>query len=183
MTTPGLFLQAMKKMCMPTMIVTSSSVMGSSPMDYHGLTITSMASLSINPRPLVQFNVRIPSATSTNLWAHNLFAIHFLNPETSSVSLAQRFAKHGLDGPSRPFMGLKQGLDYSLYKNNLNNEVELPILEQVDRILICKKKDAFAVQDHEIWVGEVVDILNRKEEVTGGVLHCNKKFFQLGDEL
>ncbi|CCK68554.1 flavin reductase family protein KNAG_0B01070 [Huiozyma naganishii CBS 8797] len=177
-----LFRDAMKRLSYPTIILTSSAPLNSEPSKYHGLTISSMTSLSLNPKPLLQFNLQLPSHTSRALRMHNLFAVHFLRPDYKSIELAKRFSQGTRVGGTHPFLGLKKLKDYSLFLGS--EEIELPLLKHAERILICKTKDAFVVQDHEIWVGEVIDsIINSPEEETvmGGLLHCNRRFYKLGD--
>ncbi|CAL9732431.1 hypothetical protein MOUN0_N09890 [Monosporozyma unispora] len=186
-----LFRQAMQKLSYPTMIVTSAVPKGTKSMDFHGLTISSMTSLSINPKPLIQFNIKIPSNTSKDIRNNGLFAIHFLDPTQSNINLARHFSRGVKDTMTSPFSTLLKNKDYMCYfDENVTSKqnVILPILKETGKILICNSKEVFKVQDHEIWIGEVLQILsNTKEELIaddndhGGLLHCKSKFFKLGD--
>lgn len=183
-----LFRQAMQKLSYPTMIVTAGIQKGTKPVDFHGLTISSMTSLSINPKPLIQFNIKTPSSTSTDIKRNRLFAIHFLEPTSNNIDLARHFSRGTKDILTNPFSTLVADKDYMLYSNDElgPKDVVIPLLNKTGKILICNSKNIFTVQDHEIWVGEVLKILAEPEEGIlqsehGGLLHCMSRFFKLGD--
>lgn len=180
------FRQTMQRLTSPTAIITSSALKSSSPTSYHGLTIASIASLSINPKPLLQFNLQLPSHTSDSLRAHGLFGVHLLKPNSRSISLIKRFSQGTRMKGSKPFKDYIEGRDYSLY-NGIASKKDgsvLPLLVDAERILVCEKKNVITVADHEIWVGEVVDVIaNGDDIITGGVLHCNRQFYKLGDKI
>lgn len=185
------FRQVMRTLSYPTMIVTAAISKGTKPVDFHGLTISSMTSLSINPKPLVQFNIKIPSRTSTSIKKYKIFAIHFLEPNEANINLAKYFSRGIRDKITRPFSGLIENKDYLCYTNdslNLGSDMMLPLLKDTGKILICTSKDVFKVQDHEIWVGEVFQILPPQNNNTisnsiGGLLHCMGDFFKIGDSI
>ncbi|KAL6944858.1 hypothetical protein ACO0RG_001613 [Hanseniaspora osmophila] len=97
--------------------------------------------------------------------------------------------------PFKPFTILKP-TDYTVYPISVT---KLPLLNNCDRVFICKAAQNFRVGDHEIWVAEVQDILSgeelRKEHVNiientetedevlkniGGLVYCNKEFKTVG---
>lgn len=81
--------------------------------------------------------------------------------------------------PFFPFRELNED-QYEMHEGD-----ELPLLTQnVERILICEKNKMFKVQDHEIWIGEVVDIIDRVEgKKTGGLLNFNRSFHRVKTEV
>lgn len=186
-----LFRQAMQKLSYPTMIVTAAVPKGTKSVDFHGLTISSMTSLSIDPKPLVQLNIKVPSGTSNDIRKNGLFAIHVLNPTKDNIHLARHFSQGLKNTMTSPFSTLMNNKDYMCYSSkNMKSEsnIILPVLKDTGKVLICNSKEAFKVQDHEIWIGEVLQILpNTKEEYIedetghGGLLHCKSNFFKLGD--
>lgn len=191
------FRQAMRTLSYPTMIVTSAIPKGTKPMDFHGLTISSMTSLSINPKPLIQFNIKTPSGTSTSIKKNKIFAIHFLEPKVTNIDLAKQFSRGIKDKMTRPFSGLIENKDYICYDSTSlipQSDTILPLLKDTGKILLCLSKDVFRVQDHEIWVGEVLKILpsennndnnsdNGSSNSNGGLLHCMGDFFKIGDAI
>lgn len=179
------FRQSMQRISFPTMIITTSSYSDTPPVDFHGLTVSSMTSLSVSPAPLLQFNVQTPSLSSKNLHKHDLFAVHQLKPQPISVDLIKRFSKGISRGGTKPFVGLEETVDFDIYKNTIfdSDKTILPIMRDVERILICRKKECFPIADHEVWIGEVIDCIVKNDKITGGVLHSNGKFYKLGENI
>lgn len=165
---------------------------------YKGVTLSSVTSLSINPKPLIQFNLQKPSKTSEFLHNHKYFAIHILSPHQGSANLARLFSRNRIYDtekekyvPFPPFKELVQDEDYEVLENDgvVNLEIDgfkLPILKKfVEKVLICKKFNHFDIQDHEIWIGEIKEIknFNNGEKKSGGLLNFNRKFHIIGDEI
>lgn len=158
---------------------------------FRGVTLSSVTSLSLKPYPLLQFNLQLPSFTSESLHANQHFAIHLLKPDAQSVKLARIFSKgamkHHQSGkivPTQPFKGLAESKQYETYQLG-NSDLVIPLLKNTERIFVCKKKNVFKVGDHEIWVGQVEDIVVNEQNgtVTGGVLYCNRGFHVLGGKI
>lgn len=170
----------MSSLASPVLILTTPS--------HKGATLSSVTSLSINPSPLIQFNLMKPSTTSTNLHEQGIFALHILPPVTKSGRLARLFGKNGYFDkeknafvPVSPFKDLVKGVDYQTVK--VPGGVELPVLKTAERVLLCKKEEVFGVQDHEIWVGKVLDVLEFSEGVkTGGLINFNRSFHKIADD-
>lgn len=184
-----LFRQAMRRLSYPTMIITSAVPKGTKASNFHGLTISSMTSLSVNPTPLVQFNIRTPSQTSEDIKKNSLFAIHFLQPNNVGIQLAKQFSQGIKSMITSPFDKFIDGRDYICYDTEnlpISSDKMLPLLKGTGKILICRSKERFEIQDHEIWIGEVLDTVSipigdSNDSNHGGLLHCNSQFFKLGD--
>ncbi|SMN17976.1 similar to Kazachstania africana KAFR_0K01600 hypothetical protein [Maudiozyma saulgeensis] len=179
------FKQSMQRLCFPTTIITTSSYADTIPKDFHGLTVSSMTSLSVSPAPLLQFNVQTPSLSSKNLHSHDIFAVHQLKPELASIELVRRFSRGIKHGGTKPFVELDENKDFSIYRNAIydSDKSVLPILKNVERVLICKKIESFHIADHEVWVGEVIDCIIEDDKITGGLLHSNGEFYKMGEKL
>ncbi|KAH3688667.1 hypothetical protein WICPIJ_000358 [Wickerhamomyces pijperi] len=154
-----------------------------------GVTLSSVTSLSIKPSPLLQFNLMIPSITSENLHKFDQFAVHTLIPTKLSTELIQKFSKHreynsgtnDFDIVS-PFRDLKLDQDFEL--KSLGKGLYLPILKNVNKVMICEKYKYLHVQDHEIWVGKVTEIQGWDNGVkNGGVLNFNRGFYGIGEKI
>ncbi|KAL6949108.1 hypothetical protein ACO0QE_001598 [Hanseniaspora vineae] len=100
--------------------------------------------------------------------------------------------------PFKPFTILKP-TDYTAYPIGVT---KVPLLNNCDRVFICKALKNFRVGDHEIWVGEVQDIFSGEElrddhvnivddtktkdnafESTGGLVYCNREFKTVGAKI
>ncbi|ODQ81330.1 hypothetical protein BABINDRAFT_160689 [Babjeviella inositovora NRRL Y-12698] len=173
------------------MILTAPFAGRADPNTFHGMTISSVCSLSADP-PLIQFNLHLPSFTSHQLHSHETFAIHLLPPTQKSVELARLFSNgvkrnkvtHQFE-KTAPFKHLVEGKDWEL-AFELGPE-NIPVLSHSERIFICRKKEVFTVGDHEIWVGEVQDIKCHEafhdKNKTGGLLFFNRGFHIIGERL
>lgn len=170
--------------------------------ELHGMTLGSVCSLSVFPSPLIQFNLHLPSYTSTELHKHKFLALHVLPPTKNSVHLSRIFAKgvklnkgtklaatkeEKIDGQvfhemTKPFTRLQQGVDYLFYDIA---GVQIPVLNDVETTLICQTQDTFPVDNHEIWVASVVDILHNKtySQKSGGILYFDRGFHKIGKSL
>ncbi|CCH45030.1 hypothetical protein BN7_4609 [Wickerhamomyces ciferrii] len=161
---------------------------------YKGATLSSVTSLSINPKPLLQFNLQIPSMTSDLLHDFEIFGIHILPPTQESADLAKLFSKARVYNvekskyePVSPFSSLELGKDYELIeiKGAGNDKIELPILKNVEKLLICCKFKHFEIQDHEIWIGEIKEVREfiKNVEKSGGLLNFNRNFHIIGEKI
>lgn len=185
------FKETMSSFGSQLMILTAPFVDLKTPVSqYHGMTISSVCSLCVYPRPLVQFNLQIPSVTSTNLKKLKHFAVHIMKPDLESVRLARLFSRglirqNGKILHQQPFSELELLKDYSIYQNRnlgiLGKMVKIPVLSNSERVLILEQSNVFKVENHEIWIGEVKDIIVNQNDKDGGLLYFNRKFHNIGD--
>ncbi|AMD20689.1 HDL055Cp [Eremothecium sinecaudum] len=211
------FKETMSRLTMQAMIMTTSGM--------KGVTLGSVTSFSINPRPMIQFNLQVPSFTSREIHTTKKFALHLLSPRDECVNLARLFSKGAIKGTNnvfvsaKPFIALEKGKDYSIHDVaasdgqisttlignsfkgkemhynsgcedvNKSRRIQIPVLKLAERVLICEGIHCIQVCDHEIWIGQVEQILNPndgsvignyQDEITGGLLYCNKQFRKLG---
>ena len=191
------FRLAMGRVSSQAMILTSAT---SNLNELHGMTLGSVCSLSVFPSPLIQFNLHLPSYTSSELHKHKYLALHVLPPTKNSVHLSRIFAKgvklnkgaklaptkeEKIDGQvfhemTKPFTRLQKGVDYLFY--NIS-DVQIPILSNVETTLICQTRNTFPVDNHEIWVADVVDIIHNKTQKSGGILYFDRGFHKIGKSL
>ncbi|EDO14850.1 hypothetical protein Kpol_359p11 [Vanderwaltozyma polyspora DSM 70294] len=181
-----LFKDAMGKMASQAMIISSACNDNLPHSSFRGLTASSVSSLALKPSPMIQFNIQLPSFTSDFLHKYSMFAVHLLKPNPVSIELAKTFSqgattlKHSnVVVPTKPFATLKEDIDYETLSIR-GTDLVIPILKNSEYVLLCKKKDVFRVGDHEIWVGNVEDILVNDQDSTGGVLYYNRNFHKLG---
>ncbi|KAI5951984.1 hypothetical protein KGF54_005059 [Candida jiufengensis] len=181
----------MSKLASQAMILTSSTTKEEIK-TLHGMTLSSVVSLSVYPKPFLQFNLHLPSYTSISLKENKYCAIHLMSPTQESSKIARIFAKGNKlkqqdeDGEvfhemTTPFNELTDK-DYEYYK--INDKVEIPILKTgVESIFICKVDQFIPIHDHEIWIIEVIKILNFNDKKTGGLLYYNRGFHKIGESV
>lgn len=205
--TLDLFRTTMSRVSSQAMILTSAapkkeqtSSKKESIAQLHGMTLSSVCSLSLLPQPLLQFNLHLPSYTSSEIHKNKYVAIHLLPPSAKSVKLGRVFSS-GIkrekvttvdetgegDGDfhemTTPFSRLKTE-DWKYYE--ISEEIAIPILQEHESVMICEAVKDIQVGNHEIWVVKVLDILTNKEyegEKTGGLIYFDRHFHRIGDQL
>ncbi|KAG7827435.1 hypothetical protein KL920_004689 [Ogataea angusta] len=165
----------------PAMILTAPAL-SSSVSDLHGMTLSSVSSLTVSPEPVVQFNLQVPSRTSQTLHESGFLALHILPPVKESVRLARAFSR-GTRGNclTRPFEELRKD-EWSYFTTE---HLKIPVLSLAERILICEKHQVFRVYNHELWTCRVREIVQRAvdADATGGLLYFNRRFHAVGGKL
>ncbi|RLV93631.1 hypothetical protein JA1_002421 [Spathaspora sp. JA1] len=197
----------MSRISQQAMILTSGTNLNTPINQLHGMTLGSVCSLSIYPSPLLQFNLHLPSYTSSELHDSRTCGIHMLPPTTESVHLLRIFAK-GIkkDTQQKEFVldtskdELRDGrvfhemtrpfekLNVNEFKyHQVDQEFKIPVLKEAEIVFICRARENFKVDSHEIWVVDVIDILcgDKKKVDTsgGGVLYYNRGFHSIGQSL
>lgn len=165
----------------------------------HGMTLSSVCSLSVEPRRLIQFNIEKPSITSDALHEFKFFAIHILPPTLESVKVARIFSQGarrkrndlGEIVHAQPFKDMDpklwrmaNKLDCGMVHTLLSPSINIPLLCRAERILLCEKVEVLNVDNREIWVGEVKKIHIDKDiqhRDSGGLIYFNRKFHKLGE--
>ncbi|AGO10077.1 AaceriAAR087Cp [[Ashbya] aceris (nom. inval.)] len=122
------FKETMSRISNQVMILTTSSM--------KGVTLGSATSLALHPRPMIQFNLQLPSFTSQELHKRRKFALHLMAPTDQSVKLARLFSKGAIRRPdrvvmpTRPFEALTAGADFALHK--VSASISGPLEPMVD---------------------------------------------------
>ncbi|KAH3667465.1 hypothetical protein OGAPHI_003114 [Ogataea philodendri] len=162
-------------------MILTAPALSSSVSELHGMTLSSVSSLTINPEPVVQFNLQVPSRTSQTLHDSGFLALHILPPVQDSVRLARAFSR-GTQGAhlTKPFEELRP----DEWRYFAANGIKIPILSLAERVLICEKHKVFRVYNHELWtcgVKEIVD--NASAASSGGLIYYNRRFHTVGNKL
>lgn len=196
MTVPvAQFKAAMARISSQAMILTAGCKSASEV--FHGMTLSSVCSLSVHPKPLLQFNLHLPSYTSKALHEnHGQLCLHLMPPTSQSVYLSRTFAA-GIKRDKRHFdvkpedgeifhemttpfahIGSKS---YTLHDTG---KCLLPVLKELEKAFICQKNQVFRVDSHEIWVVDVLDILSPnahyEKQHLGGLLYFQRGFHRVG---
>lgn len=102
-----------------------------------------------------------------------------------------------------PFQELDFGIDYRFQSVNISeisdtliNEdnhpagledfIDIPVLNEAELIMICKCRQNLEVDQHEVWIVEVLQIVTNakyKHSKTGGLLYFNQGFHRVGEAI
>lgn len=161
------------------------------------MTLSSVCSLSVFPTPLLQFNLHLPSYTSSSLHENDgLLCLHVMPPTPKAVFLGRIFASGIKKDPEHfevkpddgdvfhemttPFAHVENG-DYGFHTVG---DVEIPVLAELEVAFVCQKSRVFEVDNHEIWVVKVLDVLfptgGADHAKTGGLLYFDRGFHAVG---
>ncbi|PKS11035.1 hypothetical protein jhhlp_002795 [Lomentospora prolificans] len=125
--------------------------------NFRGMTMSSFTSLSLDPIPLVSFNIKKPSRTLDAIRESGRFNIHILRADAHGVKVAEWFSTS--NASFNPFERI-QSSGCEVYPHRTG-----AILwgEGVRTVLSCKVEKLLGVRDHEIVVGEVEQVLGGGE--------------------
>ncbi|VVT55708.1 uncharacterized protein SAPINGB_P004699 [Magnusiomyces paraingens] len=178
------FRSAMSLLASPACIITTAGPKDSNTNSYphpRGLTVSSFSSLSIKPRPLVTFNVQLPSHAADSMrpfktndkHTRPIFAINIL-PATGAAAKSCRAFAGGLGRDVNPFTHPSisplisfEGIRSPGVTRNGGNEgtstwrsefLNVPVYKHAKAVIYCTQHEAFSVQDHEIWVARVLHV-------------------------
>lgn len=164
----------MRRVPHPVVVITSSLV-PHTPVDsedirppsdlesyFRGMTVSSFNTVSLQPQPLISFNVRLPSATYDALVRSQSFLAHILSSSPDGALIADTFAK-GNNGTSQAFERLARNKSSGV-KIFAGRQMQwAPLLSGngVLRVLRCVALPGkeIVVGDHVVLVGEVVGIV------------------------
>ncbi|CCJ29534.1 unnamed protein product [Pneumocystis jirovecii] len=133
------------------------------------ITVSSFASISINPTPIVSFSIKFPSRMVSLLQKSKKFAIHILKSHYDQIKLAQNYAKSD-------FLSKKNTMSNILethYRLSLNG---LPTLTGTLGILYCTTKKIIRIGDHKIWFATVECVENQDTLHQMSLSYCQGNF-------
>lgn len=190
------FKDAMSRVASQAMVLTAGSKGYTESQLLHGMTLSSVSSLTVNPEPIIQFNLQVPSATATALHESKHLALNILRPCAQSVDIAHKFSQgikfinagiEGKEHATTPFCHLSKD-QWEMYTGI--EGLQIPILtQQSERVLICQKLKVFKVYNHEIWTCTVEDIINTgsvndpEDPKSGGLVYFDRNFHKIGDTI
>jgi flavin reductase (DIM6/NTAB) family NADH-FMN oxidoreductase RutF len=159
-------------------IITSSPVAptGDSKSSSAGMTVSSLTSVCLHPRPIVSFNIKLPSTTYSALKGSGSFLVHLISSTKDGAELASCFTTPG---------GLDNLPDWVQTSSLRIGNYALPRLEgdTIRAVLVCRVlDDELRVGDHVVVLGEVMDIDNSGHEKEG-LLYFDQKYRGIGPDL
>ncbi|KAF8422396.1 flavin reductase like domain-containing protein [Tirmania nivea] len=136
----------LRHMVHPVVILTTST--SPSPNDWRAMTLSSFTSLSLDPHPLITFNIKTPSACASAMHARKRFIVHAMLPTTRAADFAARFSNPYVPGQDwkyavrpnsveQPMAALHPGEKEQLLKDNDLTKEEIADIEG-----LCKENKA-----------------------------------------
>ncbi|KAK3940806.1 flavin reductase like domain-containing protein [Diplogelasinospora grovesii] len=169
------------------------------------MTMSSFTSLALTPTPVVSFNILTPSRTLDAIRASRRFNIHILSGDRKGAKVADRLTRGNLEG-IKVFQGLEDECDSQVILPNLevnylevqkgqqggHEQTEPPLISGPGVLYVfrCKLFDEahgglVKVRDHVIVLGEVIEIVDGREEHDSteqfGLIYADRTYRQLGN--
>ncbi|KAF6826868.1 flavin reductase like domain-containing protein [Colletotrichum plurivorum] len=144
-----------------------------------GMTMSSFVSLSMDPVPLVTFNVRTPSRTLQAIQdEEGRFNVHVLAEGAEGARVAEWFTR-GNTG-AEVFGALPEGIEV------VEEDGEAPVLEGLGVLFVLKcqvlGEGLVRVRDHVVVVGEVKEVAKGDGEGFG-LVYADRQYRTLGEVL
>ena len=154
----------MRRVPHPVMIVTAKSPRK----ETVGLLVSSFNTVSLYSRPVVSFNLKLPSSTFDAIAISGLFTVN----ATSTLKLARAFAKAS---------------SYSARLSETNTDTLNPCLDRSLFQMTCDwwKEKSVEVEDHMIMVGRVLAINHNSQQRDGrtALIYSEGKYRNAGEPL
>lgn len=178
---------SMRSLTHPVALVTSCTrdklTMESQRQVGRGVIVSSFNSVTLDPRPIVSFNLKVPSRSWDAIRRSMRLCIHLLEASSRGAAIAQVFTK----SHDQPFSTLR-GLGFEITANRGNlpplvSDEAGSVLARMEAVLLHDK--CVTVGDHVIVLAEVVDIVS-KNEGTGdvdGLSYAKQGYRMRGQEL
>jgi flavin reductase (DIM6/NTAB) family NADH-FMN oxidoreductase RutF len=145
---------------------------------YRGMTISSFNTVSLDPFPIVSFNVKVPSATHDAITNSGKFIIHTLSTSADAIKIADHFSKGRGQAAFHPE-------EHVPFRTTATGPHEPPLLASKELInpvtgtitfpyaFKCKLGKSLRIHDHVIITAEIVRVLRtpRGEALDFGVPH------------
>ena len=162
---------------LPHPVVVCTSVHPGPTPQPRAMTMSSLTSLSLNPAPLLSFNIKKPSRTLDALEASGRFNIHVLSGDWEGTRVAEWFSRG--DAARDPFEGV-EGCGCVVVRGEGKGEGEGVELrgDGVRRVVRCRVEKMVGVRDHVIVVGEVEGIDGEGEEL--GLAYADRGYRSVG---
>lgn len=187
----------MRRIPHPVVVVTAAAIhethQPSPETTFRGMTVSSFNTVTLDPTPIVSFNVRMPSATHTALVPSGFFLAHFLSATAFGARIADAFAKsNNASGQAFKDLAMEGMGKCKVFTGPEIHGTPLLTGRGVLRALRCKLLPGkeIVVGDHVVLVAEVVGILetsgndpgvNDGEEI--GLMYVDRAYKKIGDSL
>jgi flavin reductase (DIM6/NTAB) family NADH-FMN oxidoreductase RutF len=159
------------------------------PRDYRGITVSSFTTITLEPEPIISFNVKYPSETLSAIEQSRQFLVHVLEASEGGMSIADAFTK-GRKHAKDFLRGNKEGAEVTEVEVITKYEGQMmsfPMLkaEGVMRVLRCTvMMKTVMVGDHRVVFARVDEILGGEEwglEGKTGLCYADGRYRRVGD--
>ncbi|XP_074648715.1 NADH-dependent FAD reductase-like isoform X2 [Tubulanus polymorphus] len=157
----------MSKVPFPVVVVTTAKRKPDGLLFKRGITCGSFTGVSLNP-PLISFCMNKPSRMHDLILEKEYFAVHILSSDQ---------VKYGVHF-SQPTDDQK---DQFLNTPHYISDKDLPVLEDVNAVLLCKAHSVHNIGDHYVWYGEVEDCHNTKQKQP--LLYYSRSYRTVSDDM
>ncbi|PGH27338.1 hypothetical protein AJ80_01050 [Polytolypa hystricis UAMH7299] len=83
----------MRRVPHPVAIITSTDPHSPAETAFKGMTVSSFNTVTLYPKPIISFNVKLPSETYNTVRSTGRFLVHLLTPKDTTAHLAREFAR------------------------------------------------------------------------------------------
>lgn len=186
---------AMRRIPHPVVVITSAAP--TQPEDapetaFRAMTVSSFNTVTLDPTPLVSFNVRVPSATHSAMTVSGFFLAHLLAANETGAAIAHTLAKGG-QSQGQAFQSLVERGDAVQIFSGLKT-AGAPLLagSGVLQVLRCRTLEGKDVEigDHRVVVAEVVSVMSKPSsggsaasDQAMGLSYCDRGYRALGDPI
>lgn len=159
----------LRTMAHPVVLITSQATYPSETLGFEalseyfrGVTVSSFNTVTLSPRPIVSFNIRIPSRTYDAIIARASFRAHILASTEKGAQIADAFTKP-YDQPYQPFRELKKAGVHSVYFSRARKPYAPKLVSPSGGILACLDCEILTdrcvtVEDHVVILAEVTKL-------------------------
>lgn len=148
----------------------------------HGVTVSSLTSVTLQPRPIVMFNIKLPSRSWDAIYAAGAMRIHILAANETGVAIADAFAR---PGKMSPFKVLEKRSKLTVrLENGRAPAISHPtaVLSRMNADLLPEK--CTVVGDHVIAVAEIKHVSEVDSKILAmrdaGLAYADQKYRALG---
>lgn len=178
---------ALRHLTQPVALVTSTLPLDPTARGSRGVTVSSFSTVTLNPRPVVSFNLKVPSRTWDAIDASQRICIHLLRATPEGAAVAHAFTlpyeqAHG------PFDHLERFVGQS--RSSVANTVSPPQIDWPEAVHMVVEADVMrdecvTVGDHIVVLAKVTNVKSTGSDVsdTGLLAYGRRSYRQLGEEL
>ena len=143
------------------------------------MTVSSFTTLSLSSKPMVSFNVQLPSRGAKTFTSSKLFAVNFLASTEKHAAIAHAFASSDLNDTQDSLFCKKCDFE------EISSFGNVPVLCDALVVFYCKVvREIYSGTDHILYLGEVVSVKNNTcDENVHGLLYCNRQFHRVGNDI
>ena len=189
-STPNDIRMLMRRVPHSVAVVTSNMSPQHLPDGFHGMTVSSFNTVCLEPKVVVSFNVKRPSATYDAIHASGRFDVHLINSTAEGANVAELFAAgRGMEvfRNDTPRDDDEETVSSTPSTPDRESGVPARLLRATDAIftLQCKMRETVKVADHVIVLGEVLThriprVMSVWERSSLGMCYVNRKYRRPG---